>query len=415
MRIAYIVSGFPTFSETFVLREAVEIKGLGHDVQVYSLKSWVDPCYYSPAEGIVRSTEYSPFFLSLRLLWANVKTALCHPVKYWGTLLFVLLHGLRTPIECLKSLIAYPKTIYYGTRMAARGVEHVHAHFANIPTLSALIIRRIWGIPYSFTAHAHDLYFYRSMLAEKLAGARFAVTNSQFNREFLGRFCAPEDMAKVTILHCGGDVERLSDLVRRPEPGLVVSVSRLSEQKGYVYLIDACAILRERGVPVRCLVAGLGPERPRLEARARELGVEDIFELPGRVPDVADLLARGQIFVLPCVEAADGQMDGIPTVLIEAMAAGIPVVSTTVSGLPELVQDGEGGLLVAPEDPRALADAIERMLKDDDLARRLAASAREFAYEHYDLRKNARALADLFRRYGGSRHPSPAHAEAGAS
>jgi len=121
MRIAYIVSGFPAFSETFVLREVVEIKGLGHDVQVYSLKSWVDPCYYSPAEGIVRSTEYSPFFLSLRLLWANVKTALCHPVKYWGTLLFVLLHGLRTPIECLKSLIAYPKTIYYGTLMAARG------------------------------------------------------------------------------------------------------------------------------------------------------------------------------------------------------------------------------------------------------------------------------------------------------
>ena len=411
MRIAYIVSGFPTFSETFVLREAVEIKGLGHDVQVYSLENWVDPCYYSPAEGIVRSTEYSPFFLSRRLLWANARTALCRPVKYWGTLLFALLHGLRTPIECLKSLIAYPKTIYYGTLIAARGVEHIHAHFANIPTLSALIIKRIWGIPYSFTAHAHDLYLYRSMLAEKLAGAAFAVTNSQFNREFLGRFCAPKDMAKVTILHCGGDVERLSGLVRRPEPGLVVSVSRLSEQKGYVYLVDACAILRQRGVPVRCLVAGLGPERAMLEARARELGVEEIFELPGRVPDVADLLARGQVFVLPCVEAADGQMDGIPTVLIEAMAAGIPVVSTTISGLPELVQDGEGGLLVAPEDPRALADAIERMLKDDDLARRLAASAREFAYEHYDLRKNARALADLFRRYGGS----PARAETGVS
>ena len=121
MRIAYIVSGFPAFSETFVLREAVEVQSLGHDVQVYSLKSRVDPCYYPPAERIVRSTEYSPFFLSPRLLWANVKTALCHPVKYWGTLLFMLLHGLRTPIECLKSLIAYPKTIYYGTLMAARG------------------------------------------------------------------------------------------------------------------------------------------------------------------------------------------------------------------------------------------------------------------------------------------------------
>jgi len=402
MRIAYIASGFPAFSETFVVREAVEVRRLGHEVQVYSLKSRVDTCDYPPAEEVVRLTQYSPFLLSGRLLWANLRTALRHPLRYCGALLFVLLHGLRTPIECLKGLVAYPKTIYYGTLMCERGVEHVHAHFANIPALSALIISRIWGIPYSFIAHAHDLYLYRSMLAEKLAGARFAVTNSEYNREFLGRYCAAADMAKLTVLHCGGDVERLGKVVRRAEPDLVVSVSRLCEQKGYVYLVDACAILRQRGVGVRCLVAGEGPERPRVEARVRELGLEDGFDLPGRVPDVGDLLARGRVFVLPCVEASDGQMDGIPTVLIEAMAAGIPVVSTTISGVPELVRDGEGGLVVAPEDPVALADAIERLLGDESLADRLAASGRQFVCDHYDLRKNAQALAELFERHSGS-------------
>lgn len=399
MRIAYLASGFPVFSETFVVREVVEVQRYGHQVQVYALKNRTDPGYDPSAEEAVRSTQYSPFLFSARLLWANLKTALQHPVRYWGTLLFVFLHSLLTPKECLKALVTYPKSVHYGVLMQERGVEHVHAHFANIPTLSALIIKRLFGIPYSFFAHAHDLYQFRSMLAEKLAGATFAMTNSEYNRAYLARFCADQDMSKVIVLHCGGDVRRLSQVVRRPEPGLVGSVGRLCAQKGFGDLVEACALLRRRGVPVRCVVAGEGEERQALEARAREMGVADIFELPGLIPDVTDLLARASVFALPCVHATDGSMDGIPTVLIEAMAAGVPIVSTTISGVPELVRNNETGLTVPPHDAAALADAIERLLKDPGLAARIVENAYALVCERYDLRKNARTVAEQFERY----------------
>ena len=398
MRLAYIVSRFPAFSETFVVREVVEVHRHGHAVQVYALKSRTDPGYDPSAEQLVRSTQYSPFLLSGRLLWANLRTAVRQPIAYWGTLLFVFLHGLRTPKECLKGLVTYPKTVYYGALMAERGVEHIHVHFANVPTLSALVIKRIFGIPYSFFAHAHDLYMYRSMLAEKLAGAAFALTNCEFNREYLARFCAPEDMKKVSVLHCGGDIRRLSQVNRHPEPGLVVSVGRLCEQKGFVYLLEACAVLRRRGMAVRFEVAGEGPDRAMLERRTGELGVGDAFVLLGRIPDLESLLARAALFVLPCVLASDGSMDGIPTVIIEAMAARIPVVSTTVSGVPELVRDGETGLTVPANDPEALAEAIERILNDPEDARRMAENGYELVCRNYDLHKNARVVVEMFGR-----------------
>ena len=398
MRVAYIVSGFPMFSETFVLREAVEVQRLGHDVQVYAMKSLADTGYDPSAEKLVQNTQYSPFFVSAALVWANLATAVRHPVKYWGTLLYVFAHGLATPKECLKALVTYPKTIYYGALMKARGVAHIHAHFANIPTLAALIINRIWGIPYSFAAHAHDLFTHRSMLREKLAGARFAVTCSEYNRTFVRPFCRAEDMDKFRVLHCGADVRRLQQVVRRPEPVLIGCVSRLSEQKGFKYLVEACALLRKRSVNFRCILAGEGPEQPALQVQAQALGVADVVELPGRVPDVGEFLSRLSVLVLPCVQADDGSMDGLPTVLIEAMAARIPVISAAVSGIPELVRNGETGLLVPQRDPAALADVIEKMLKDPALAARLAEGGHRLACQQYDLEKSARGVADLFER-----------------
>ena len=398
MRIAYLVSRFPAFSETFVVREVVEVRRRGHAVQVYALKSRTDPGYDPSAEHLVRSTQYSRFLLSGPLLWANLKAACCRPVRYWGSLLFVFLHGLRTPKECLKALAAYPKTVYYGALMAERGVEHIHVHFANVPTLSALVIRRIFGIPYSFFAHAHDLYQFRSMLAEKLAGATFALTNCEFNRDYLARFCEPEDMKKVSVLHCGGDVRRLSRVERHPEPGLVVSLGRLCEQKGFVYLVEACAALRRRGMAVRFEVAGEGPDRPMLQQRIAELGVGDAFVLLGRIPDIESLLARAALFALPCVVAGDGSMDGIPTVLIEAMAAKVPVVSTMVSGVPELVRNGETGRTVPANDAEALADAIETVLNDPEGARRMAEKGCELVCQSYDLHKNAGTVVEMLER-----------------
>jgi colanic acid/amylovoran biosynthesis glycosyltransferase len=397
MQLAYLLSCFPMLSETFVIREMMEMERLGHSVQPYSLKNHPDTGYDEVAEPMVRRTQYSPFLLSAALVWANVKTAFSRPVKFWGTLLFILVRSMGQPKECLKGLAAFPKTIYYGTLMAGRGVDHLHVHFANVPTLSALVIHRIWGIPYSFTSHAHDLFVFRTMLAEKLHEASFAVTISEFNRKFLERHCAAEDMAKVRIIHCGADVERLAHIARRPEPGLIVSVARLSPMKGFIHLVEACALLRERGLAVRCEIGGEGPERPVLEERIRAMGLEETVKLRGaiRAAEVAAFIARGEIFALPCVTMPDGLMDGVPVSLMEAMALGLPAVSTTVSGIPELVRDGRTGLAVPPRDVRALADALGRLLSDRGLADRLAAAGQELVRQEFDLHLNARRVAEL--------------------
>jgi colanic acid/amylovoran biosynthesis glycosyltransferase len=404
MRLAYVVSRFPCFSETFVVREVVEMMRMGHSVKVYALKNRTDPGYVPVAEEAVRSTQFSAFFLSWSLLAANLKTALMHPILYWGTLLFVLFHSLPTPKECLKAAVSFPKMVYYGSLMRERGVEHVHAQFANIPTTAALVIHRVWGIPYSFTAHAHDLFTHRSMLAQKLAESSFAVTISEYNRKIISGYCAPEDMSKLVVQHCGADVERMSKVSRSPEPGLIISVGRLHSMKGYIYLVEACALLRKRGVPVRCAIAGEGPERPILEERIRQAGIGDIFQLAGLVTptDLPKFLSRGTVFALPCVRSADGSMDGLPTVLIEAMAVRIPVISTDISGVPELVHDGATGLLVPPEDAAALADAIEKLLKDSDLAGRLAEAGYDLVCDKFDLRKNAARIAQLIQQQGRS-------------
>ena len=401
MRLAYLVSRFPTLSETFVVREVLEVRRLGHEVRVYALKSSPDPGYDSAAEDVVRATQYSPFLLSAGLLWANVRTALGRPLRYWGTLLFVILHSLGQPKECLKTIVSFPKTVYYGLLMDRRGVEHIHAHFANIPTLAALIIHRIWGIPFSFTCHAHDLFVFRSLLAEKLRAARFAVAISDYNRRFLERFCAAQDMPKVHVVHCGADVGKLAGRPRTPRPGLVVSVARLTPMKGLAHLVEACAILRERGAALECIIAGDGEEAPVLRAQVAARGLEGIVKLPGRIAaeKVPDLVAGASVFVLPCVQAPDGSMDGVPVSLMEAMAMRVPVISTAVSGIPELVRHEETGLVVPPADPAALAGAIARLLEDKALADRLAEKGCRLVREEFDLRANARRVVELMQRH----------------
>jgi len=370
---------------------------MGHSVQVYAVRSRQDSGYDAAAERFVREAEISLFFLSGRLLWANFMAAVCHPIRYWGTLLFILFHSLGQPTECVKSLVVYPKAVYYGALMVRRGVEHIHAHFANIPTLVALVINRICGIPFSFTCHAHDLFQFRSMLAEKLHAAKFAVAISDYNRQFLRRYCAEEDVARVHVVHCGADVRKLAQVDRRPRDGLVVSVARLSPMKGHIYLIEACALLRQRGILVECVIGGGGEERHVLEARVRELGLEDTVRLAGRLPteEVAGFVSRASVFVLPCIQAPDHSMDGIPVSLMEAMALRVPVICTTVSGIPELIRDGETGLLVKTHDPEALADAIERVITEEGLGNRLAEKGYDLVGEQFDLQKNARRLAAL--------------------
>jgi glycosyltransferase involved in cell wall biosynthesis len=264
----------------------------------------------------------------------------------------------------------------------SRGVDHVHAHYATYPTLSAWICHRLTGTPYSFTAQAHDIYMDQSMLSRKLADAAFVVAISDFNRNLLSRY---GDTAHVHVIRSGIDTSALRFRPRAvPAEGPVraLCIASFQEYKGHRVLFEALAGSRELERVQLDLVGG-GPLRGELERRARELGITDRVRFHGTMTEdaVRDMLDQADLLVLPSVVAKSGQMEGVPIALMEAFAAGVPVVTTRLSGIPELVTDGETGLLAEPQDAAALRDALERVVSgrfEPDLAAGRELVEREF-------------------------------------
>ena len=284
--------------------------------------------------------------------------------------------------------------------MEAAGIDHAHAHFATSAADLASLVWHMGGPSYSVTAHAKDIWHEqvrRDDLRRKLGPALFVATVSEQNRTYLASIL--DSGEQVRVVPNSVDLRRLGEpLTRAPEPLLVVSVARLVEKKGLEDLVAACGILRTRGVPVRLEIAGDGPLRGELAVAAAAAGLGDV--LRGALPheQVRDLVSHGALVVFCSAHAvaASGDRDGLPTSVLEAMALGVPVVTTDVNGLTETVIDGETGLTVPEHDPAALADALERLLGDAGLATRLSDQGRAHVERGFSLEQSVKILRSLF-------------------
>lgn len=393
MKIAYIVSLFPKLSETFILREMIGLEALGHRITIVSLKRDVEPVVHKEALAFQDRTMHPGPALAAGV--ASLASALRHPLRVARIVgRIVLSHTLGGRgfhlLEMLKALLLVPAGLHLARRLRAVGVEHVHAHWASYPALVAWIVHRIGGIPYSVTAHAHDLFLPNPMLPEKVEESVFFATISEFNRALLIQECGPGALPKIRLIRCGIPLQEFPFGGTPPasdEPSHVVSVGRLVDYKGFDDLIRACWLLRDGGAPVRLTIVGDGPERGNLELLVGTLNAEGMVTFAGnrRQEEVRGIMRNADLFALACVKGKDGQQDGIPIVLMEAMALGVPVVSTKLSGIPELVKDGETGLLVRPGDPEHLASAMGRLLKDDALAVKLSRAARTWVEAEFNL------------------------------
>jgi glycosyltransferase involved in cell wall biosynthesis len=298
------------------------------------------------------------------------------------------------------------QAIYVGTRLEEKGVRNVHAHFAGMAARTAWWIREFFGIPYSFTAHANDIFAPRDFvvsLARLIENAAAVVTVSDFAVRLLQeRF--PQNAAKLHRVYNGVDLSRFSPSDFADSPPAIVSIGRLIEKKGFGDLISACAHLRSRGRAFSCSIIGEGPLEESLRAQIVAEGLEKLVELTGpqTQQEIAARLAHAAIFALPCTREADGGMDNLPTVIMEAMAAGLPVISTPLGGIPEMVEPKVNGELVPERDPEALSAAIERLLADPEQARRFGNCGREIAREKFSIEKSARQLRRLFEKLQGA-------------
>ena len=285
--------------------------------------------------------------------------------------------------------------------MQLDNVDHVHAHYATHPALAAWIIHELTGISYSITAHAHDIYVERAMLAEKIRAAEVVVTISEFNRQFLREKLGGWVLPKIQVIHCGVQPAQYQSKRRAnqaDEAFEIVSIGSLQPYKGQIYLIEACALLHPLGIPFRCRISGGGELRGRLQTHIKQMGLAAEVQLTGPLPQetVTEILPEADCYVQPSVVAPSGKMEGLPVALMEALASELPTIATDMSGIPELVRNGETGLLVPQKEAGALANAIQKMFENPGWAKTLAQAGRKLVLAEFDLDKNCQQLALIF-------------------
>jgi colanic acid/amylovoran biosynthesis glycosyltransferase len=401
LRVAYVMSRFPKLTETFVLNEILEVERLGIDASIYPLLRERDRVLHPGAAELVARAEYLPF-LGLSFIASHAHFLRRRPRAYLASLGQLVKDNIRKPRFLAGALILFPKIVHAAKLMAAREIDHVHCHFARHPALAGMIIARLTDIPFSFTAHGSDVHVDRRMLCRKLSEAVFAVTISEFNRAVIEDECGPTPRVKLRTLHVGVDTDLFAPAVSADAgPGAplrIVCVGTLHEVKGQMHLVRACAALRDRGIAFSCRIVGRGRDEQQLRQAIARLGLEDHVALLGPLPrdGVIAELRRADVLAAPSVVSARGQREGIPVVLMEAMSCGLPVVSSRLSGIPELVDDGRNGLLVAPGRADDLAEALARLAADPALRQRLGDEGRQTIEREFDLRANAERLVEMF-------------------
>lgn len=373
LRVAYVLRAFPRLSETFILHELLALRARGVDVRVFAFEKVEDERMHPEAARMLPEVTFVD--ASEPAMWDG-PSHVPGKQRRWA---------------------------HAGRRIAAElkawGATHVHAHFAGPAATAACFAAEGAGITFSFTAHAKDI-FVESLdwkwLAWLGAQAHAVVTVCDYNRRFLRRRM-PD--ARIVRIYNGVDLDRWTpSAAKSATPGPVVTVGRFVRKKGFDILVESLAILRDRGTPVRAVLIGDGAEHEAVQARAKELKLGRLARFPGALtqPEVRRIMRRASLVTLPCIVDTDGNQDALPTVLLEASACGLPAVATRVAGVPEIVKNGETGLVVAPSNAKALADALHHMMSSHRRRTRMGAAARRRAESRFDQRRASQALNRLF-------------------
>ena len=443
-KLAYLFPAFPVFHQTFVLWEVLGLQRNGLMPTIYSLRRPPAGRQQPEAQAVARSVHYLPSAWAPPVVRANSGALWRAPGRYlrlyldvvqaWRTgpagsvrgdgwepgrvRLYDRLRGWFNghPLPyLLKSLALVPVAAYLADRLAADGVTHLHVHWASYPATVAYVIHRWSGLPFSISAHAYDIYMVPRMLPAKVRAARFVVTCARTNADFLRRVTGADADGKVIVSYHGVDVTRFAppDAVPAPRPFTVVSCGQLERYKGMHLLVEACARLRQEGVDLECFIVGDGPYRPVLTRLIESLGVGDRVHLTGPQPhaEIAALLQRADVFSLAS-EVAGRRRDVIANVIVEAMAAGVPVVVSRIPGVEELVEDGVTGYLVPPNRVDDLAAVLRTLAAQPEARRRVGLAGRRRVLQDFDNAKNVRALTQRLSATLAGEAPSGVHVAA---
>ena len=393
--VGYVLRKFPVLSETFILNEILALEAHGVPVQIFSLQRPSDPRFHEDLAKLKASVYYAPEISDLKAVLRQNKLASQRYGQSYRSTFARTLKGTR-PRDYWRFLQA----CYIANQARRFQLTHIHAHFANYPASVAMLASQISGIPYSFTAHAMDIFkeeVNKKTLAKKITEAKFVATVSEFNKSYLEEIASGQS-EKIVRIYNGINLERFSPYGSPSiEPFTFLCVARLVEKKGHALLLEACRTLRDNQVPFRCRIVGKGNLRSQLDSFIKDSKLQKEVQLlgPKTQREVLEEFRSSHVSVLPCTTGSDGNKDGLPVSVVEALACGLPVITTPMTGIPEVVQDGHNGFLVADGDATALADAMESVVRDTELFNRLRAQARSSVASRFDMKQTSQELRRL--------------------
>jgi colanic acid/amylovoran biosynthesis glycosyltransferase len=398
MKIAYVVSSLKV-SMTFVANELEAHEKAGW--QVLPLVSCRPGTFENLSDLLIKWNKRAVFRPNVFVqLGKTLREIVTHPLRFAKVCFWLFNLLVYSPTEFAKAVYELTISCCFAGHSRRFGAEHIHVHFASRSLSLGLMTGMLTGLPVSCTVHAFDI-FTRSpgSLRPRLAKCKFIAAISQFNIEYLRSTCGQFVADLCHVVHCGIDVEKFKSLSHQPEPGKMICVCRLSPKKGLDIAIKACAKLRDNNVNFRFEIVGDGPERKTLEKLIERLHLGDNVKLPGARPndELMELFNRACVFLMPSVKTPNGDMDGIPVSMMEAMACEVPVVSTNISGIPELVEDGLTGRLAPEKDVEALAQILKELLEDADKIKRFGKAGRERVLKDFRISENAAKLRELIR------------------
>ena len=396
--LVYIIGTYPGLTTTFIDREIRTLRHWGVDLQIVAIRR---PPLGTPLSEDQQELQQGVIYLlpvvCSSLVLSQLYFALLYPRRFFKVLAYLLTRPHPDPQARLMTLLHFGQGVYTAYLLRKRRFQELHAHFVDRAATVALVAGRLLGKPYSLSVHAGpDIFVDPILLREKIVEARHVAACTLYNKVYLETIVGQDINDKVSHVHHGLDLTKY--IPSPPTPNgrpLILSVGQLTERKGFVRLIEACRDLRVRGYDLTCHIVGHGPQRQDLEDLITQLSLQDTVILCGALPheEVIEKYRQATIFVLPCVKSRDGNMDGIPNVLAEAMAMRLPVVSTDVSAIPELVAHRVNGLLIPSRDDTALVTAIACLLNDDLLREQLGRNGRRTVVESFDAERNIRQFA----------------------
>lgn len=409
--IAYLTGEYPRATDTFIQREVAALRGHGIEVITCSIRRTGAEHLVGPEQRTEAQNTFHVIAAAARplnFLRSHLTAALRSPAGYFRALGLALKTGAGGARAQVYQLIYFAEAVVLADFLKRRGVTHLHNHIATASCTVAMLVQEISGIPFSFTIHGPGIFFEPTIwrIDEKIARAKFVVCISDFCRSQAMIFSDPDQWSKLHIVHCGVEPHRYSaadDGSSKPHDARLLFVGRLAGVKGLAVLFAAVEQLLPSFAQLHVTLIGDGPERAAMEREAQARGLGNVVEFVGykSQAEVAAALGQSDMLVLPSFA------EGVPVVLMEAMASGIPVITTRIAGIPELVEDGVAGLLVPPGDETALIQAIARLSGDRPLRVKMGQAGRKKVVADFNLEKEAEWLAELFKTYagGGNRPP----------